>query len=535
MIWGNMNKRKLPVCVLLAAMLAAQTSCKIEGGIIGYLMDQYSEQEEEIPEEEIPEEETTEAPVHKERVEAKLCADQEWAVSNAPDFTVSNAEELISAAYWVNNINNGKQSVTITLNENIDLSDYLWEPMGMPDDNKFSGEIDGGGHTISGLSIPGGYRDTGFVGCASSLDIHDITFTDAEITGTSLLTEAVDIGTLLTEPVFWDPEVRGTSNTGIVCGELDGEHTWRNIHVQGSIITEAKDGYGAIGGRTPGIGFDNCNADVTVNGDDFNYLDWQDYEDDQKIHENDYTVEGDGSGCITRTHQEDESDKLRWVVYLNGNSLCRTDCKNEYSNELNILDIGELKTGLFSVYLEAFFGKGYVRCSNIFATEFSFPDWDYYEDCERYSLLDLDPYEIDCDPDMPSRLKTIDTFYAPFKVRNLSWVYVVDGKEAIRKPFVEGEYVDSDELMEEAKEKGVKIEPGNHSIFIFVVGDAMKDTDVRISNVYPIDISFMLDEITDEMLEEFLEGADIGSAVSADGTDTDLTPENTSSDTGEHE
>ncbi len=536
-IRGNMNKRKLPVCVLLAAALAMQTSCEINGGVIGYLMDKYSEQEELDNYSEQEEEPSEEVSVQEKSVQDYLYADKEWALNNAPDFKVSNAEELVSAAYWVNRLSDGTQKVTITLTEDIDLSNYLWEPMGKPDGNKFHGEIDGAGHTISGLSIPGGYQDAGFVGFASSLDIHDITFTEAEVTGTSLFTEAVDIGTLLEDTVFWDPEVRCISNTGIVCGELDGEQTWRNIHVQGAIMTEAKEGYGAIGGRTPDIEFDNCNADVTVNGDEFNYLNWQECEDDQKIHEDDYTVGDTDSAYLTRTHQDAESDKLRWVVYLNGNFLCRTDCKNEYSNELDIFEIGELQTGLYTVYLEDFFGKGYVRCSNIIKTEFCFPDWNNYEDRERYSLLDIEPYEIQCDPDMMSMLKTIDTCYAPFKLRNLSWVYVVDGKEALRKPFVEGEYVDSDELMEEAMKKGVEIDSGNHSIFIFVVGDAMKDTDIRISNVYPIDISFMLDELPEELVQELLEGADSDSEFSADGTDTDHTPEDTdtSSDTGEYE
>ena len=65
----------------------------------------------------------------------------------------------------------------------------------------------------------------------------------------------------------------------------------------------------------------------------------------------------------------------------------------------------------------------------------------------------------------------------------------------------------------------------------------MKDTDIRISNVYPIDISFMLDELPEELVQELLEGADSDSEFSADGTDTDHTPEDTdtSSDTGEYE
>ncbi len=443
-----MNKRKLPVCVLLAAALALQTSCEIEGGIIGYITGKVPETEEIVPEE----------PVYSEPVPANLAADYDWAVNNAPDFTVSNAGELISAAYWVNHISDGKQKVTITLTQDIDLSDYLWEPMGQPQGTRFAGEIDGGGHAISGLTIQNAYQDTGFVGYATFLNVHDLVFTEADVSG--------------------------RENTGIICGEMYGEMTWRNVHVFGSITTDAANDYGAMGGRTPDLEFDACYADVTVNGEGFSYLTWQQYADEHNVHENDYTLEYNSDGSITRSRPDTEAENLQWVICRNGNRVLGRGCEDEYTIEPNTFDIVGTVSGIYSVYLEAFYGNGYLRCSNTVEYESVPKEWTDSGMGEEYPLYLKDPYEIETDPDMPFRLGSHDGYTWPEELSDLSWILVADGVERLRKPFTEGEEVNTHILMQEAKKKSADLETGDHNVFIFVAGTEENGSELRISNIY---------------------------------------------------
>ncbi|MBO4876927.1 MAG: hypothetical protein J5501_02845 [Ruminococcus sp.] len=469
-----MNKRKLPVCVLLAAMLAAQTSCEIEGGIIGYLTGRMPETDEGAPEE----------AVYSEPVPANLSADYDWAVSNAPDFTVSNAEELISAAYWVNHICEDTQRATITVAQDIDLSGFLWEPIGYGQGKSFYGEIDGGGHTISGLTIRNSQFDTGFVGNAASLVVHDITFSEADISG--------------------------GPNIGIVCGEKYGSETWENITVSGKIKTDSSVDYGAIGGRTPDLKFVGCSADVTVNGEEFNYFSWQEYADTHNVHEDDYTIEFDGNGSIRRSIKDKEAENLGWRISRNGESVLGRGCEDEYTIDPQSFDIVGGDPGLYAVHLEAFYGNGYLRCSNILEYEIVPSQWPEY--CEdRYPLCTSDPYEIAADPDRPNRISSTDGYTPSEKLGDLFWVYLADGMEAGRAPFAEGEYLNTGKMMIAAKDNGFDFESGEHTTYTFVAGEAEDGTVKRVSNIYEERINYS---------DPFNDG-DTLPTVYVDGIDTD--------------
>ena len=50
-------------------------------------------------------------------------------------------------------VNGGKTDINITLDKNIDLTGKDWTPIGTDYDNSYTGTFDGGGHTITGLTV----------------------------------------------------------------------------------------------------------------------------------------------------------------------------------------------------------------------------------------------------------------------------------------------------------------------------------------------------------------------------------------------
>ena len=70
--------------------------------------------------------------------------------SNTKTYTVYNANGLMNIAELVNG---GKSDINITLDTDIDLTGKDWTPIGTDYDNSYKGTFDGGGHTITGLTI----------------------------------------------------------------------------------------------------------------------------------------------------------------------------------------------------------------------------------------------------------------------------------------------------------------------------------------------------------------------------------------------
>ena len=70
--------------------------------------------------------------------------------SNTKTYTVYNADGLMNVAELVNG---GKTDINITLTADIDLTGKGWTPIGTDYDNAYTGTFDGGGHTITGLTV----------------------------------------------------------------------------------------------------------------------------------------------------------------------------------------------------------------------------------------------------------------------------------------------------------------------------------------------------------------------------------------------
>ena len=76
--------------------------------------------------------------------------DPGYTIEGNGSYTVTSADGLINVAELVNG---GKTDINITLDKNIDLTGKDWTPIGTSFDNSYTGTFDGGGHTITGLTI----------------------------------------------------------------------------------------------------------------------------------------------------------------------------------------------------------------------------------------------------------------------------------------------------------------------------------------------------------------------------------------------
>ena len=73
-----------------------------------------------------------------------------YIIEDDGSYTVYNADGLMNIAELVNG---GKTDINITLDKNIDLTGKGWTPIGTDYDNSYTGTFDGGGHTITGLTV----------------------------------------------------------------------------------------------------------------------------------------------------------------------------------------------------------------------------------------------------------------------------------------------------------------------------------------------------------------------------------------------
>ena len=73
-----------------------------------------------------------------------------YAIESDGSYTVTSADGLMNVAELVNG---GKTDINITLDKNIDLTGKGWTPIGTSFDNSYKGTFDGGGHTITGLTV----------------------------------------------------------------------------------------------------------------------------------------------------------------------------------------------------------------------------------------------------------------------------------------------------------------------------------------------------------------------------------------------
>ena len=93
--------------------------------------------------------------------------DPGYTIEGNGSYTVTSADGLINVAELVNG---GKTDINITLDKNIDLTGKGWTPIGTDYDNAYTGTFDGGGHTITGLTVTTNDEYAGLFGYLSNFN-----------------------------------------------------------------------------------------------------------------------------------------------------------------------------------------------------------------------------------------------------------------------------------------------------------------------------------------------------------------------------
>ena len=160
-----------------------------------------------------------------------------YTIESNGSYTVYNADGLMNIAELVNG---GKTDINITLDKNIDLTGKDWTPIGTNYDNSYKGTFDGGGHTITGLTVTTYDKYAGLFGWLNS-------------TGTvkNVVMEGVQI-----------TNNHSSGFAGGVVGNSWG--TIENCSVSGSVNGEVYVG-GVVGKQTSGS-MTGCSSSATVKG-----------------------------------------------------------------------------------------------------------------------------------------------------------------------------------------------------------------------------------------------------------------------------
>ena len=169
--------------------------------------------------------------------ESGAAEDLGYSIQNDGSYTVYNANGLMNVAELVNG---GKTDINITLDKNIDLTGKVWTPIGTSFRNSYTGTLDGGGHSITGLTVTTNDQFVGLFGC---------------------LGEAGTVKNVVMEGVQITCN-HGSGYAGGVVGSSDG--TIENCSVSGSVSGTVYVG-GVVGLQWFGS-ITGCSSSATVKG-----------------------------------------------------------------------------------------------------------------------------------------------------------------------------------------------------------------------------------------------------------------------------
>ena len=147
--------------------------------------------------------------------------------SNTNTYTVYNADGLMNVAELVNG---GKTDINITLDKNIDLTGKDWTPIGTDYDNAYTGTFDGGGHTITGLTVTTNDQYAGLFGYLGKFGkfctVKNVVMDGIQITCNHRLGSAGGVAgysrAVTIENCSVSGSVSGTMRAGGVVGGLNG-------------------------------------------------------------------------------------------------------------------------------------------------------------------------------------------------------------------------------------------------------------------------------------------------------------------------
>ena len=159
--------------------------------------------------------------------ESGAAEDLGYSIQNDGSYTVYNANGLMNVAELVNG---GKTDINITLDKNIDLTGKVWTPIGTDYDNAYTGTFDGGGHTITGLTITTNDQYAGLFGYLGKFGkfctVKNVVMDGIQITCNHRLGSAGGVAgysrAVTIENCSVSGSVSGTMRAGGVVGGLNG-------------------------------------------------------------------------------------------------------------------------------------------------------------------------------------------------------------------------------------------------------------------------------------------------------------------------
>ena len=108
-----------------------------------------------------------------------LDKDKGYTDNGQGNYTVTSAEGLKAVADIANN---GNLGINITLTADIDLKGIDWTPIGIDYNHQYTGTFNGGGHTITGLTVTGSDQYVGLFGhIGSGGTVKDATLEEVKI------------------------------------------------------------------------------------------------------------------------------------------------------------------------------------------------------------------------------------------------------------------------------------------------------------------------------------------------------------------
>ena len=161
-----------------------------------------------------------------------------YTIESNGSYTVTSADGLMNIAKLVNG---GKTDINITLTADIDLTGKNWTPIGTSFHNSYTGTFDGGGHTITGLTVTTNDEGVGLFGYLGKAG-----------TVKNVVMEGVQI----TSNQIYGGKIGG------VAGYSDG--TIENCSVSGSVSGTVYVG-GVVGAQWGGS-ITGCSSSATVKG-----------------------------------------------------------------------------------------------------------------------------------------------------------------------------------------------------------------------------------------------------------------------------
>ena len=165
-----------------------------------------------------------------------LDKDKGYTDDGQGNYTVTSAEGLKAVADIANN---GNLGINITLTADIDLKGIDWTPIGIDYNHQYTGTFNGGGHTITGLTVTGSDQYVGLFGhIGSGGTVKDVTLEEVKIESNNDM-----------------------SAVGGVAGRSYG--TLENCSVSGSVSGSGIAG-GVVGYQSGGF-LTGCSSSATVN------------------------------------------------------------------------------------------------------------------------------------------------------------------------------------------------------------------------------------------------------------------------------